>query len=67
MSADLICPDRLSAVIDLDAVVHNWQMMEEMASGTKAMPVLKADGYGHGMIAVAKALSRAGSCLHRKP
>ena len=60
MSADLICPDRLSAVIDLDAVVHNWQMLEKMASGTKAMPVLKADGYGHGMTAVAKALSRAG-------
>ena len=60
MNESLSCPDRLSAVIDLDAIVHNWQMMEEMAPHTAAMPVLKADGYGHGIVPVAKALFHAG-------
>ena len=60
MNESLSCSDRLSAVIDLDAIVHNWQMMKEMAPDTAAMPVLKADGYGHGIVPVAKALFHAG-------
>lgn len=46
-------------VIDLDAVVHNFKLMQ---SRTKALilPVVKANAYGHGMVEVAKALEAAG-------
>lgn len=52
--------DRLSAVIDLDAIVQNWRILERFANNTPAMPVLKADAYGHGMLPVAKALYQNG-------
>ena len=52
--------DRLTAHINLDAIIRNWQQLEALAPNTSAMPVLKADAYGHGMIPVAKALAAAG-------
>ncbi len=55
--------DRLSAYIDLGAIIHNWRQFETMAHGVPAAPVLKADAYGHGMIPVANALHNAGCNL----
>lgn len=52
--------DRLTAEINLDAIISNWRCLEKLAPNTTAMPVLKADAYGHGMIPVAKALSASG-------
>lgn len=49
---------RLVARIDLDAIVKNWRQLETL--GTKAVPVLKADAYGHGLLEVAQALSHSG-------
>jgi alanine racemase len=46
--------------INLEAIVHNLDVMRARASGVKVMGVVKANAYGHGMIPVAKTLERAG-------
>jgi alanine racemase len=51
---------RLTAHIDLDAIAANWTTLDGLSKGAKAGGVVKADGYGHGMIPVAKALAKAG-------
>lgn len=48
---------RVYADIHLDAIINNVNaLMAPAAQGTKAMAVVKADGYGHGDVAVAKAV-----------
>lgn len=49
---------RLIAHIDLDAIAQNWQVLNKISGNAGA--VIKADGYGHGMIPVATALAHAG-------
>ncbi|WP_020407171.1 alanine racemase [Hahella ganghwensis] len=44
------------AVIDLDAIRHNYRLAKSMAPKEKALAVVKADAYGHGAPVVAKAL-----------
>ena len=40
---------RVHAVIDLDAICHNIREVKRVVGeGVKVMPVIKADGYGHG-------------------
>jgi len=46
--------------INLDAIVHNLDVMRARASGAKVMGVVKANAYGHGAVAVAKTLEQAG-------
>lgn len=46
-------------VIDLDALQHNLRQVRAAASGRRVMAVIKADGYGHGIINVAGALREA--------
>lgn len=46
-------------VIDLDAVIHNYQNMKRRF-GVQVMAVVKADAYGHGMVPVARALESVG-------
>ncbi|MGN6161390.1 MAG: alanine racemase [Marmoricola sp.] len=41
-------------VVDLDAIRGNLRRLRELA-GTEVMAVVKADGYGHGMLEVARA------------
>ena len=48
------------AIIDFEALIHNYQLVKQLAPGSKVMAVIKADAYGHGMVKVAKALSKAG-------
>lgn len=49
---------RVQADIDLDAIFHNIQKTREIIKpGTKLMAIVKADGYGHGAVPVAKALN----------
>lgn len=43
------------ALIDLQALRHNYQLARETA-GAKALAVIKADAYGHGAVRVAQAL-----------
>ena len=51
--------NKLTAVIDLPAIVHNYQLLN--ALGGAVIPVIKADAYGHGLLQVAQVLSQAGA------
>ncbi len=46
--------------INLDAIVHNLDVMRARASQAKVMGVVKANAYGHGALEVARTLERAG-------
>ncbi|MFE5671152.1 alanine racemase [Agromyces sp. NPDC056523] len=48
------------AVIDLDAVRHNARHLAEAVAPSRVMAVVKADAYGHGAVAVARAAVEAG-------
>ena len=49
--------NRIQAVIDLDSIRHNIKLMKALAGeDKKLLAVIKADAYGHGAVAVAKAL-----------
>ena len=48
------------AVVDLDAIAHNVRVLREHAGAAEVMAVVKADGYGHGAVEVARAAVRAG-------
>ncbi len=45
------------ALINLDAVKHNFALATRLAPGSKAVAVVKANAYGHGAVAVASALA----------
>ncbi|TBW56188.1 alanine racemase [Marinobacter halodurans] len=45
------------ARIDLSALRHNFALAERQAGTAEAMAVVKADGYGHGLEPVARALA----------
>ncbi|MBV35755.1 MAG: alanine racemase [Rickettsiales bacterium] len=47
------------AVIDLDALRHNFKTVQQKASGSRVIAVVKADAYGHGLAQIAKALPDA--------
>lgn len=49
---------RAETVVDLAAVRHNVHRLREL-TGTEVMVVVKADGYGHGMVPVARAAREA--------
>lgn len=49
------------AVVDLDAIRHNVGVLRRAAGTAKVMAVVKADGYGHGAAAVARAALDAGA------
>ena len=49
------------AVVDLDAIAHNVGVLREHAGPAAVMAVVKADGYGHGASAVARAALAAGA------
>lgn len=47
----------LRARIHLDAVRHNYRQAKHLASPARALAVIKANGYGHGAVALAQALT----------
>ena len=49
------------AEIDLDAVVANTEVLKAQAGGALFCAVVKADGYGHGAVPVARAACRGGA------
>ena len=51
---------RAEAVINLDAVCRNLSTIGQELNGPVTMAVVKADGYGHGMVPVARAARAAG-------
>lgn len=53
---------RAEIVVDLDAIRHNVRRLREIVGpGVAMMSVVKADGYGHGMVPVARAARQAGA------
>lgn len=56
-------PVRAEVVVDLDAIRHNVRLLAERAgkSGAATMMAVKADGYGHGAVPVARAALAAGA------
>ncbi|MDP2772832.1 MAG: alanine racemase [Nocardioides sp.] len=52
--------DRAEIVVDLAAIRHNVTTLRQVA-GVPVMIVVKADGYGHGMVPVARAAREAGA------
>jgi alanine racemase len=51
----------VSATIDTAALKHNLQVVRNWAPRSRVMAVIKANAYGHGLIAVARALESADS------
>lgn len=49
------------AVVDLGAIAHNVRVLRERAGSAQVMAVVKADGYGHGASAAARAALAAGA------
>jgi alanine racemase len=47
--------------VDLAAIRHNVRQLREAAPGAEVMAVVKADGYGHGMVPSARAALDAGA------
>lgn len=56
-------PRHTVAKIDLDALRHNYRLARDRAGDAIAMAVIKADGYGHGIRTVARALSDDTDCF----
>ncbi|MGN0492717.1 MAG: alanine racemase [Acutalibacteraceae bacterium] len=52
---------RTWAEIDLDALVHNFDIIKREAAGAKLMAVVKADAYGHSARIVAPLLEQHGA------
>ncbi len=48
-----------TAIIDLDAIRHNFDQVKLRAPASKVMAIIKADAYGHGASKVAEALVAA--------
>lgn len=49
------------AEIDLDALTHNFTLIQQRAGSARICAVVKADAYGHGDRVVARALAAAGA------
>lgn len=47
------------AMLNLDAVQHNLRKVQQHAPAAKIMAVIKANGYGHGLLRIAEALPNA--------
>lgn len=48
-----------TAVIDLNALSQNYRCIQSLSPNSKVLAVLKANGYGHGLERIAKALPNA--------
>src|SRR4051812_35228017 len=49
------------ARVDLDAIAHNVGVLRRVVAPAAVWAVVKADGYGHGAVPVARAALRAGA------
>jgi alanine racemase len=47
--------------ISRSALIHNYQICRQWADGAAIMPLVKADGYGHGMIECARIFASQGA------
>ncbi|MFI5839490.1 alanine racemase [Catenuloplanes sp. NPDC051500] len=49
------------AIVDLDAIAHNTRVLTRAMGNAALMAVVKADGFGHGAVATARAAVGAGA------
>jgi len=49
------------ALVDLGAIARNYARLKERAGAAELFPVVKADAYGHGAVAVSRRLWREGA------
>jgi alanine racemase len=61
MTSPALPSPRAEIVVDLDAFRRNVRTLKERVEGRSLMVVVKADGYGHGMLPVARAAREAGA------
>ncbi|WP_285507304.1 alanine racemase [Actinokineospora sp. NBRC 105648] len=54
-------PPRAEVTIDLGLLRHNVALLVDRAAGAESMAVVKADGYGHGAVPIARAALEAGA------
>lgn len=47
--------------VDLDAIAHNTRLIKDKVAPAALMAVVKADGYGHGAVAVARIMAAHGA------
>lgn len=59
-SNDMTAKSRAWAEIDYQAIGHNVAEIQKLIGNTKIMGIVKADAYGHGAVACAKALQACG-------
>ncbi|RDI64428.1 alanine racemase [Nocardia pseudobrasiliensis] len=52
---------QVETVVDLNAIAHNVRILREYAGDAAVMAVVKADGYNHGAVPVARAALAAGA------
>jgi alanine racemase len=52
---------QVETIVDLDAIAHNTRVLAEHAGDAAVMAVVKADGYNHGAVRVARAAVAAGA------
>ena len=52
---------RAEIVVDLDAIRHNVRVLADLVAPAAVMVVVKADGYGHGIVPAARAAREAGA------
>lgn len=51
-----------TAVIDCTALNHNYKILKSISPHSQLMAVVKANGYGHGALEIAKSLEHADYC-----
>ena len=54
-------PRPIRASIDLEALRHNYLLARQRAGSARALAVVKANAYGHGLVPVARAAREAGA------
>jgi alanine racemase len=59
VSEDELRPTHLE--VDLDRLADNYRVIAAHVSPAQVMPILKANAYGHGLVAVAKKLEQVGA------
>jgi len=55
------CRETARATVDLDAISRNVEVLREHAGSAAVMAVVKADGYGHGLVPSARAAVTGGA------
>jgi len=56
-----VCRETARATVDLDAISRNVEVLSKHAGSAAVMAVVKADGYGHGLLPSARAALNGGA------